>query len=157
MNLRDIPGHENYSISDTGIILKGHRELKLSRTKCGYLKVGLWNDSKVKTYRVHRLVMLTFIGPSELSVNHIDGNKINNDLSNLEYCTHSENCLHAFRLGLKSCLGVKNSQCKLTEAKVLEVREMYESDPNVSRISRATGINRRTLSDIVRRVRWAHI
>lgn len=53
-----------------------------------------------KQITVHRLVMTTFKGDSKLDINHVDGNKFNNHISNLEYITHSDNLKHAFKTGI---------------------------------------------------------
>ncbi len=53
-----------------------------------------------KTYLVHRLIWLTFLWYSNLTINHIDGNKLNNRLDNIEYLTRSENIIHAYKLWL---------------------------------------------------------
>lgn len=69
---------------------------------CGYMDVGLTKDGKSKMWSVHRLVAMTFI-PNPFNkpdVNHIDGNKLNNHVDNLEWCTKSENMQHAMKLGL---------------------------------------------------------
>lgn len=62
-----------------------------------YFKVGLNKDGKHKTYFVHRLVIEAFNGKSKLDVNHIDGNRFNNNLSNLEYVSRRENVNHFMR------------------------------------------------------------
>ena len=72
------------------------RILKLSTNKDGYLKVGLWKNGKVKTFKVHKLVAETFLeipeelkhlkGTRYLQVNHKDENKLNNNVNNLEFC-----------------------------------------------------------------------
>lgn len=59
----------------------------LTKSKTGYLRVSI----KGKDMYVHRLVMLAFYGKSDLTVDHIDGNKENNNLNNLEYVTQAEN------------------------------------------------------------------
>lgn len=65
-----------------------------------------------------------------LQVNHIDGDKQNNSLSNLEWCTQSENQKHAFQNGLLSRKGERNPQCKLTEEQVLEISNLLiEREP----------------------------
>ena len=61
--------------------------MKQSENDDGYFTVGLRKDNKQTTKKVHRLVMETFRGPSELTVNHIDHNRQNNSLINLEYVT----------------------------------------------------------------------
>lgn len=69
----------------------------------GYLKVSLGNGVKAKTFPVHRLVAVAFIPnlQNKRTINHKDGNKLNNNDCNLEWNTYSENMTHAFRTGLK--------------------------------------------------------
>lgn len=78
--------------------------LKPGKDKRGYLKVNLYKSSKYSSKRVHRLVATAFIPnlDNKTQVNHIDGNKQNNTVSNLEWCTNSENMQHAWRTGLRN-------------------------------------------------------
>ena len=68
-----------------------------------YLTVNLYDHGKRKTVDVHRLVAMAFIENVENKkcVNHIDGNKTNNYVKNLEWCTYSENLIHAYKTGLR--------------------------------------------------------
>lgn len=70
----------------------------------GYHYVNLWNKSKMKSIKIHRLVANAFIPNPEdkPQVNHKDGNKKNNHIDNLEWVTGSENVMHALKTGLKS-------------------------------------------------------
>lgn len=72
----------------------------------GYKRINLLRDGKIKGFLVHRLVAEVFVSnPRNLPfVNHIDGNKINNHPSNLEWCTHQENMRHAVNTGLNGGL-----------------------------------------------------
>ena len=94
---------QGYKIYSNGDIV-GVRNKKLSPdiTKHGYEQVAIHG----KRYKVHRLVAFMFCNPpcnyKELTVNHIDGNKRNNDFSNLEWCTHLENNKHARENGLNN-------------------------------------------------------
>jgi hypothetical protein len=77
--------------------------LKPNKTKCGYLLVHLSNNVNKKTFNIARLVAISFIpNPDDKpTVNHIDANKENNRVDNLEWATYSENELHAYRIGVK--------------------------------------------------------
>ncbi len=104
---KDIPGYEGlYQVSENGNVLSVEKYVKHSRggnqivkprvlkqfkQKSGYVSVVLSKEGKLKTYTIHRLVMLAFVGVSELVVDHIDGNKTNNSLPNLRYCTQRDN------------------------------------------------------------------
>lgn len=104
---KDIPGYIGlYQASTFGRIralnYKRTKQiviLKQTKHKNGYYAVGLFKNNIHKTYKVHRLVWLTFKGeiPEGYEINHIDENKQNNCLSNLEYVTPSENCNHGTR------------------------------------------------------------
>lgn len=105
---KNINGYEGrYLISNMGKVasfLRGDVKLiKTGFTKYGYEKVTLHNETKRKTFLIHRLVALQFIPLIEDKnyVNHKDGNKKNNTLSNLEWVTVSENNIHALESGLK--------------------------------------------------------
>lgn len=79
--------------------------LKCIKITKWYLQVNLCKNKKLKLFLVHRLVLLTFKWNSyKPQVNHIDWNKINNKIENLEYCTASENELHKYSLWYKSHL-----------------------------------------------------
>lgn len=99
---KDIENYEGiYSISNNGIVksfYKGkERLLKQTRDKDGYCFVGLFKNKKNKMSRVHRLVAQAFIpNPNKLpEINHIDENKQNNNVDNLEWCTHKYNSTYS--------------------------------------------------------------
>lgn len=99
-----LQGLEGYYATDCGDIYsrKTGRFKKLTQFKnwAGYMRVGLFVNNKRITYSVHRLVALAFIkNPDNLpQVNHIDGNKSNNNISNLAWCSASENQKHSCRV-----------------------------------------------------------
>jgi len=93
-----------YKIYSNGVVLNRHgREIKQQISKNGYVRVELWESGKGKKYLLHRLLAESFIPNTENKpqINHIDGNKLNNSLSNLEWTTQSENQKHAYKLGLQ--------------------------------------------------------
>ena len=95
---------KGYFVSPKGNVYNRHGDLmKGGIDHCGYHHI----IANRKNRNVHRLIAETFIpNPDNLPcVNHKDGNKLNNAVDNLEWCTHSENTLHAFRTGLQKSNG----------------------------------------------------
>lgn len=101
-------GYETiYLVSDCGRVrnITTGRILKATTTKTGYRRVTLYNGIERKSFLVHRLVAMAFIGvpnDPELQINHLDGDKSNNRIDNLEWCTQSENLAHSFKIGLRN-------------------------------------------------------
>ena len=96
-----IEGFEKYEVSNLGKVrnIKSGRILKPYLTKKGYLMHLLYENNKQNHLLLHRIIATAFIdNPEEKpQVNHIDENKLNNDLSNLEWCTERENAIHGTR------------------------------------------------------------
>ena len=96
-----------YEVSNLGNVrnIKTNRLLTGDINNCGYYRVCLYHKNKKKRYFRHRLVAEHFIFNDDIEnktqVNHIDGNKLNNTVFNLEWITPSENDKHAFKTGLK--------------------------------------------------------
>lgn len=93
-----------YTIYSNGQVWsnKHNKFLKASKDEKGYLRIGLYLNARSKTYKLHRLIAECFINKIEgkTQINHKDCNKLNNDISNLEWCNNSENQLHAYSNGL---------------------------------------------------------
>lgn len=107
MSYRAIKGYEkNYEIDVDGNIrsLSSNKILKTGISKKGYKIVSLWRDGKGTTKYVHRLVAETFLPmkKDKKIINHKDGNKLNNNINNLEWVTYSENNKHAYDNKLKT-------------------------------------------------------
>lgn len=115
-------------------------------------------DGSKRTFRVHRLVMMAFNpveNMDELEVNHIDGNKKNNKLENLEWCTASENQIHAFKTGLnKSRRGEESNFSKLTNDDVKKVFELREKGLLQREIAEIVGCTKSNISCILKGKSW---
>ncbi len=108
MKWKDIPGYPEYECSDSGIIRHKttNKILKIGTNKKGYVQHCIWYNGKRKIIFPHRIVAELFVDNPENKdvVNHIDGNKTNNNASNLEWCTAKENTNHAINaLGKMTC------------------------------------------------------
>lgn len=166
---RDIPGYEGYyQISNLGEVKSFYRNreriLKHSKDKDGYRIIGLTNNNnnnKVKTERIHRLVLKTFKPDEEFKdaqVNHKNGIRYDNRLDNLEWCNHSENTIHSFRvLGRKSAdiSREKNPKSKLNENKISIIRQAYNKGYlNQPELANIFGVTQATISGIVLNKSW---
>jgi len=121
---RKVKGYESYyEISNKGNVksligwdgkkyIEREKILKQTFTSTGYKKVELYMLKKRKSKKVHRLVAIAFIdNPNNKPyINHIDGNPLNNNVSNLEWCTQQENVIHAIRIGLKKVLYIPEEE-----------------------------------------------
>lgn len=110
----------------------------------GYIQLAWKYQEKSIKVLAHRLIWWTYYGPIEdhLTINHIDGNKQNNKISNLEKVTYSENALHAFRTGLRTNEDLSNilkeryenqrsEFAKLTDDEIREIRSLYNENPKI--------------------------
>jgi hypothetical protein len=138
---RVIAKYPNYAVSNFGRVkrIKPGRSTNVGRIlklnvykhSYGYLVVNLGLGSRANIASkvfVHTLVADAFLKkPTKIVVNHKDGNKLNNNIDNLEYCTNVENTSHAHRIGLIKAKGENNSQAKLSENDVIEIKELLKS------------------------------
>lgn len=135
----------NYEVSDEGKVFRtkdGYELTQRLKNKDRYKTVELWKDNKPHRRYVHRLVALSFLKGFHptLQVNHIDGNRMNNSISNLEWCTSDENIEHAFRIGL-------NLIAKLDEKDVLNL--LKESSAFVNSQAQKYRVTRKTIRNIL--------
>jgi hypothetical protein len=173
---KDIPGYEGlYQVSNLGNVKSCSRIRKGGRYNCvrtykekqlkniknpyGYIYVQLYGENHTKKYFTHRLVALAFVLNPEKkpSVNHINGIKHDNRVENLEWVTHSENTIHAFKTNLiKIKHGEDSNNSKLTEKQVLEIRE-YKGIISQSKLGKIYGVGQDTICRIMTRRNWKHI
>lgn len=96
--------------------------------KLGYVNVSFCVNGRISCQWLHRLVAQVFLEPVEgkTVINHKDGNKKNNSVSNLEYCTDAENNAHAGKLNLKP-IGTKHTNSKFSRDDLTKIRELLNT------------------------------
>lgn len=152
-----------YLINEEGHVYSTftNRFLKPSFSKgTGYLVVNIRVNGKRQPVYIHRLVAAAFlpINYIQTDVNHRDGNKCNNNVTNLEWCTDAENKEHAKKMGL-ILSGDKLPQSKLTEEEVHEVCKMFQEGCTTGQIIRSGKFNttRYQLLNIRSRRDWVYV
>ena len=142
-NWKAVNGYEGlYEVSDKGRVkgLKRNRILKNIVDSLGYVRVSLCKENKPKAHKIHRLVAEHFLKPSEYKVvNHIDGNKENNSVENLEWCNASQNRKHACDTGLAAKEEGRLIMCN-------ETKKVYKG---VMSAARHIGISHTMISSIL--------
>ena len=142
---------KNYEISEYGEIRnkKTGKLLKLNPDKDGYFRVCLSENNHHVTRIVHRLVAQAFIeNPlKKETVNHIDGNKQNNHISNLEWATVTEQNRHALKTGLRN---MKNDGCSKKVAQYDMKMNLIQTFPSANEARRQLGYSQGHISEVCR-------
>jgi hypothetical protein len=140
------------------MLLKG-KILSPSINKAGYFGLVLCLNGR-KPRMIHTLVAIAFIGdrPDGFCINHKDGNKLNNESTNLEYCTQKENIHHANKTGLsKVACGENSGHAKLTNIDIVNIRNRIASGHKVIRIAKDYKVDYKTIHSIKTGKSWQHI
>jgi len=154
---KPVIGYEgSYHVSSHGEIrsLLTDRILKPGIQSRGYQTVLLYDGSKPKRPRsktVHSIVAEAFIGerPDKMTINHIDGNKSNNRLENIEYCSMRDNALHAIANGLTT--PPRSQTAKLDGNQVKLIRDIYAAKPprgTQACLARVFGVTTNTIRNV---------
>lgn len=150
------PLYPHLFLSDGGeIYAYGIKRLVQYNSDNRYLRVSYKN----RNYLVHRVVASIHCegyAPG-LQVDHIDGNKLNNDPTNLEWVTHKENSRRAWALGLTNNSGENSAGAVLSAADVIEIRNRYAAGETQQSLADSFGICREAVGDIVRGRNWKHL
>ena len=131
--------------------------MDVQTNRLGYLKIHLYKDGKPKDFTVHQLVARAFLGEPPTpkhQVNHKNGNKADNNVTNLEWSTCSENQTHAYSIGLKNQKAEKNNGSKLTWELVNEIRELYAKGEVQKSISKRLGVSTSQVCLLVNNKTW---
>ena len=161
--MKDVCGYEGlYKVDENGNVfsVRNNKLLKRMMFPSGYEYVHLCNGKgKTKLFRVHRLVAETFIpNPNNLpEVNHKDGDKLNNNVKNLEWCTNLENMRHSVETGLRNIKGENNPSAKLTVKDVINIRKEYipkSKEFGTVALARKYGVTNVMIGKIIRNECW---
>lgn len=187
---KSVVGFEDlYLVSDLGRVfsLTKQRVRKTKPNSTGYSSLTLCKNGRVTFFHVHVLVALAFLGPRPTRhvVNHLDGDKTNPALTNLEYCTYKQNSDHAIRTGLRRrkiraprarkvygkkyipkrpedriahySVGTDNANAKLTESAALSILERLDAGHAVLDIAADYGVTKWAIYNLKRGIRWKHV
>lgn len=137
------------------------RILKGRVNNCGYRVVPLSHLGRLEVLQVSRLVVRAFIGeiPPGMQVNHIDGDKTNNAVENLEIVTPSQNIAHARQTGLvNQKYGDKTANAILNDETVKAIiRALKHGTKTQAQLARDHGVNKSTVHLISKRKNWRHL
>lgn len=152
-------GRVRYVGQGEPLIKSAHRDRK------GYLRVGIGNHAQRGTRLVHRLVAEAFLPPAHTTqtVNHRDGDKLNNRVENLEWATVRENVQHAIASNLRPRAptsrprGEQSRSARLTEEIVLSLRARKARGETLVQFQRELGLSYNTIQAAVSGTSWAHL
>ena len=159
---KELHNTPNYLVDTEGEIYNAKTGKRKSQfvNKDGYKTVDIYVNNKCTKYAVHRFVAIAFIPNPENKpcVNHIDGNKTNNRVSNLEWVTYSENNFHAFSAGLSTPrLGVDNNMASISEDTARTICKMIEDGYRNKEIYSLLQISPHIVKQIRAGRTWTHI
>lgn len=162
---KDVKGFEGlYQVSNTGKVKsvkhkdRGYEHYIIPYNNQGYSMIGLRKNGKLKSTSIHRLVALNFIeNINNLpEVNHVDCNKSNNNVNNLQWISRKENQRHAIKNGLVPVKRGEEQYChKLTDEKVREIR----NNENLTHreLAKIYNVSKSTITRVKSRRWWKHV
>lgn len=162
----EVPDWPGYRVSAAGVVVGPRgRPLAGARDKNGYHCISLRRREVQVLLKVHRLVVIAFIGPipQGMHVNHKNGVKDDNRVENLEIVTPHENVLHGYRVlgrqgrNTNPARGESHGNAVFTEDQVREIRRLYGHGLTQVKIAERFNTRQDAVSKIVRRQTWAHV
>ena len=164
---RTVPGYPAYEVSVDGVVRRcqgfrcrrAHRVLVPFVRPNGYAQILLYQGGQRRRFGVHQLVALAFLGPKpspQHEVAHLDGQRLNNHVSNLAWLLHSENERHKDLHGTR-LHGSQIGNAKLTEAQVVLIRQALAVGIRQCALAQAYGVSDSTASLIARAKTWRHV
>ena len=164
---RTVPGYPAYEVSVDGVVRRcqgfrcrrAHRVLVPFIRPNGYAQVILYRDGRRQRFGVHQLVALAFLGPKpslQHQVAHLDGQRLNNHVSNLAWLLPIENDAHKDLHGTR-LRGSQIHSAKLVEAQVVLIRQALAVGIRQCALAQTYGVSDSTVSLIARAKTWRHV
>ena len=161
--IKDIKGFEGrYTISNLGIVRSKLTNIimKPNITKFGYARVNLRKakSREYKSYFIHRLVAAHFLAnPDNLpEVNHIDCNRLNNVVTNLEWVSKKDNIKHSFIYGSASHKGLRNPNAKLNKDDIVAIKALHKTNKFYNtQIAKIFRVSSSTIDNIINNTTWS--
>lgn len=152
---------ELYEVSNDGLVRRDNSLLKTRIDRYGYEIITLHVNGKALTRKVHRLVAIAFIQNDnlDLSVNHKDGNKLNNSVENLEWMSVGDNMRHGFATGLHK-VGenrIAGRPVKLKDSDIPKIRQLIKDGYKNTEIGKLFGVSCGCIYSIRVGKSWTHI
>ena len=168
MEYRNWSEYPDYSFYEDGAVISYKRKIPITlvgtKDKYGYQIYLLVNKDNIRKYiKIHRIIAYLYCNPTnnwvELCVNHIDGNKLNNHFTNLEWCTVARNNQHAIATKLNvGPIGEKARSAKLTQQDVIEILKLLKSSKYTQiDIAKKYNVGNKCISKIHTEKIWKHI
>ena len=154
----EFPLNPNYLVSEDGKLYNKRRKtLTYGKDHLGYRRINMLIGGEPKGLLIHRIVAMTYLpNPNNLpEVNHIDGNKSNNHVTNLEWVSRHDNQKHAFMIGLNSNKGVNNGKAIVTPEIAVDLYNQMLTGMSIKELSSATGYSDSLLFKIKTKVTWS--
>lgn len=150
-----------YRVNHLGEVKSFHRHpprlLRPISRDDGITSVVLCENGRRKSMALHRLVAIAFLGNHpKHEVNHLNGNRLDNRLCNLEWATRKQNAHHASKMGLM-VHGEQQHCAKLTEKDIKEIIRLVRGGLKRKAIAEIFGVHKQRIQDIVRGLDWRHI
>ncbi len=161
--MREIPGFDGYFCDQGGGVWSNKRgeirPMRLKTSKLGYQIVALYlgRPAVYKHALVHRLILSTWLGESDLHANHKNGNRADNRLSNLEWVTRSQNEQHAINVLGKNMRGTAHPLAKMTDSIVAEIRSLRQQGRTYQSLADQFGIGLSHAARVANGKVWRHV
>jgi hypothetical protein len=176
---KDIPGYETiYQVSNLGNVKRlankvwidkyeGYYRtypeeiLKPLMSPSGYYHVNLYKEKKSKTFRINRLVLMTFDRlPKKKEVSmHLNNNRLDNKLENLKWGTCKNNIQQMYKEGRNNCInGSRNPMAKTNEEEIAKIKSLYNYENlSVSKIAKMYNKKYHFVYEVVKGLKWKHV